>query len=253
MNGACMDDSALDEGSGIVRPSPLYIVCAPHRRVGLTTTARLIADWLISTGRDFRGFDADPHEPRLHQFFPDAIRVADISSIQGQIALFDGLLDADGRAGVVDVWSRSFRPFFDLARQIGFFEEAAGRGVAPTIFFLADNTDESLDAAFEITDRWPDMELVAVANCGAADLGGDARDVLARYPASDTIEIRALDAILAKAIEAPGFSLSDFLREPPEDMSIVLRAGLRQWLVQSFQQFGALEMRRLLRDSPAFR
>ncbi|MDB5572553.1 MAG: hypothetical protein JWN93_3736 [Hyphomicrobiales bacterium] len=248
-----MDEVGSEDEGRRQAPSPLYIVCAPHRRVGVTTTARLLGDWLLSRGLGFTGFDADPHEPRFKQLSPDLVSVADIGAVHGQIALFDGLLDARGRPGLVDVWSRSFRPFFELARQIGFFEEAAARGVAPTVFFLADESEESLDAAYGIVDRWPNLEFVAVANAGAAALGDDPRDALARFPATDTIEIRALDSLLSRAIEAHGFSLSGFAADPPEDMSIVLRAALRGWLAQAFQQFGALEMRRLLRDSPALR
>ena len=229
-----------------------YIFCSLHPRTGTTTAARLLADFYTHTGRDFIGFDTDPHESPFANYFPAQTSVADLSTIQGQIALFDNLLLADWTPRIVDVWSRSWKSFFEIASNTDFFGEAARRGVTPFIFFVADGTEASLEAAENIRAQWPDVGMAVVGNEGAAPIGQHALDQLARYPASHTFEIRALDPVVRRVIEAPDFSFSQFLAEPQDQMSIVIRASLRAWLLPIFQQLQSFELRLTLDDSQYF-
>ncbi len=51
----------------------------------------------------------------------------------------------------------------------------------------------------------------------------------------------------------PSLSLTRFLLAPPSDMSIVLRAALRNWILQSFTQFQSFELRLELEASEYLR
>ena len=227
-----------------------YIVCSPHPRVGVTTTARLLGDYFIYQRRGFAGFDTDAHETPFASRFPNEARVTDLAMIQGQISLFDRLLVNDETAKVVDVWNRSFKQFFSIVREVGFIEEARRLSIEPVILFNVDETMACLEAAMQIKRQWPEISMVIVNNEGAAPLHEEVHDILAHYPSERNFQIPALDPIVQKAMEKPGFSLSRFLLAPPTDMSIVVRTALRVWLGRVFAQFQSFELRIALSDTP---
>jgi len=150
-----------------------------------------------------RGFDADPHEPDYAPRFGERVANVDLANVQGQIAMIDRLLVADREPKIVDLWSRSFTRFFGLAQEIGFFDEARGKGVTPVILFHADGAEASTAAAYRLAATFPGVETLLVHNEGAAPLGGQAgerlaNERLAAYPPHRRLKIRALDAACAR-------------------------------------------------------
>lgn len=231
----------------------VYIVCAPHARVGVTTAARLLAEWCAFNGRPFEVFDTDAHFAPMQAWFPRQTVRADLGSVQGQIALFDSFLVQDGAWRIVDVSCRSYKLFFDLAAEIGFFAEAAERGVPVRVFFCADRSEESLAAAWEIAERHSDAGLFVVTNDGAAPLGDEPLDWLARYPTQDGFWVGAIDPALRGAVEGGAFALADFVSEPPPNLPLVVRVRLRDWVARVFAQFKAFDMRLALSGSAFLR
>ena len=229
--------------------SYVFICCAPHGRVGVSTTARLLSDYFLATRRGFLGFDADPHEPDYALRFPARVRNVDVASTQGQVAMIDRLLVPDGEAKIIDLWSRSYERFFSLIHDIGFVEEARSRNIEPVILFHADATQTSPAAAYSLATALPTVETLLTYNEGAAPLGEKAQDRLALYPPHRRLKIGALDSLVGRALQPADLSLSYFLIDPPADMSLVVRAGLKAWLMPAFSQFRAFEMRRALEEA----
>ncbi|MCW2285179.1 hypothetical protein M2323_003075 [Rhodoblastus acidophilus] len=229
--------------------SYVFICCAPHGRVGVSTTARLWSDYFLASRRGFVGFDADPHEPDYAPRFSGRVQNVDLASTQGQIAMIDRLLVPDGEAKIIDLWSRSYDRFFTLIQDIGFVEEARSKNVEPIILFHADASQASPAAAWSLANALPTVETLLTYNEGAAPLGPDAHERLALYPPHRRLKIGALDALVSRALQPPDLSLSWFLIEPPSDMSLVVRAGLKSWMTPVFSQFRAFEMRRALEEA----
>jgi len=243
-------DGAPEEAEQASPPrSYAFICCAPHGRVGVSTTARLLSDYFLASRRGFVGFDADPHEPDYAPRFPGRVQNVDLSSTQGQIAMIDRLLVPDGEAKIIDLWSRSYERFFTLIHDIGFVEEARSHNVEPIILYHADATRTSPAAAYNLAQALPTVETLLTYNEGAAPLGADEHDLLAVYPPHRRLKIGALDALVSRALEPNDFSLSWSLVDPPSDMSLVVRAGLKAWLTPVFSQFRAFEMRRALEEA----
>lgn len=229
-----------------------YIVCSPRGRVGVTTTARLLADYFLSNRREFIGFDTDPHESPFAGRFPRETQIADLAAVKGQISLFDRLLVHDDTPRIVDLWARSWKLFFNMVLEIGFIEEARRLGIEPIVLLVVDESSECLEAANSLLGLWPDLQLAIVRNEGAAPAESVAFDPLARFPVSQSFEIPALDPIVARAMEREDVSLSRLLLAPPSDMSIVVRTALRSWLSRVFAQFQSFELRLAMRDSAFF-
>ncbi len=231
----------------------VYIVCSPHPRVGVTMTARLLADYFAHLGRAFDGFDTDPHETAFASRFPREARVTDLGSIQGQISLFDRLLVLDETPKIVDVWNRSFHRFFSIVQDIDFLAEARRLSIEPVLLFVVDETGACLETAAQLSSLWPELSMAFVANEGAVRFENPVYDVLSRYPGQRTFQIHALDPVVLRAIDEPDFSLSRFLLAPPTNMSIVIRMALRVWLGRVFAQLNSFELRNALDDSEFLR
>jgi hypothetical protein len=221
----------------------VFVACSPHPRTGVSTTARLLTDFYLSRHAPVEGFDTDPHASRYAELFPERVRAVDASEIKGQISLFDRLLVNDDVPKIIDVWARSYDRFFTTIREIGFIEEARRNGVEPIILFHADPSPAGLARALALNAAWSDVGMVVVNNEGAAPLGPAAHETLAHYPAPRKFVIAALDAAVARTLERPDLSLSQFLVAPPADMSIVIRAALKSWLQPIFTQFRSFELR----------
>jgi hypothetical protein len=173
----------------------------------------------------------------------------DVASVLGQMALFDRMLADDGLLKIVDVSSRCYDAFFTVAEKIGFFDEAHARGVVIFVLFHVDGSDSSIRAARRIAAVWPSIELVIVENHGASGQGELDSEIIDLYPAGNSVLVRALDPVLRRVVEDPDFSLFEFMIEPPENMSIVVRAALRAWIGPVFDQLKVLELRIALRGS----
>jgi hypothetical protein len=233
----------------MVRRAPVYLVCSPHSRVGTSTTARLLADYQRVENRSLSVFDTDPYGLSLSGLFPGVATVANLSTTRGQIALFDRLLMSGDDTRIVDIWTRSYRQFFAQAQDIGFFEEAHRLDLRPVIVFGTDGSEFSVASAEELKRAWPDLQMIVVSNEGAAPSGEDEEDRLSYFPDDRTFQIAALDPIVRRQIEQPGFSLSDFLLGPSTGMSLVVRADLRNWIRRIFAQFQSYELRNALEET----
>jgi hypothetical protein len=231
------------------RRTIVYIACSPHARAGVSTTARLLTDYHLLRQRTVEGFDIDPHEPFYGALFPESARVLDINDVKGQISLFDNLLVQNEVPKIVDVWHRSYKKFFAMVKDIGFFEEAEKRGVEPIILFQAGSSDAALTEALALRSTWPNLQMIIVHNEGTIPLGPHAHEILARYPAQGKFVIGPLDASVATILQDTNFSLSNFLITPPPDMSIVVRAVLKSWITPVLTQFLSSELRLTLENA----
>ncbi len=175
------------------RRTHVFFVCSPHSRTGATTTARLLTDYYLTCNMRIEGFDTDARDPFFNALFPDITQVVDVADVKGQISLFDRLLVADDTPKIVDVWNRSYEQLFSTIAEIGFFEEARSNGVEPVILFQADSSESAVISALTLVTTWPDLWLTVVHNDGAAPLGPEALDILARYPSRGKFVIPALE------------------------------------------------------------
>jgi hypothetical protein len=224
--------------------APLLIVCAPFPKTGASTFTRLLCAYHQLEERAFDLFDTDPHSRSLAHWHPRACQVSDLTTTRGQIALFDRLVAPGEQARIVEVASQVYARFLGQARDIGLFEEAEKNGVAPTLLFVTNGSEVALEAARALRGVWPEAPLIPVLNHGPVRLGPKRNDHIEAFRQRDCFEVPALDPSAREVIEQPDFSLTDFLRAPPpDDMSLVVRADLRNWLKRVFTQFRSRELR----------
>jgi hypothetical protein len=235
----------------MVRRTPLYIVCSPRPGVGKTLLARLLVDFCLLEGRPVAAFDLAPEEPSLLDYLPAYTVRADISAIEGQMALFDRLIVNDKTARVVDLAPGSFTQFFSVLQEIGFVDGARWRGIEPVALFMADPDRASVQAYARLQNRLPELTLVPVYN----EMLAKGRRARENFPLARAVpmpmQIPALMPLLHRHIEKPPFSFADFRSTPPGDMPLEIYMDLQRWMRRVFVEFRELELRLLLDDVQA--
>src|SRR6201988_433089 len=144
--------------------TPVYIICSPRPLVGKTLIARLLSEFLLLKNGTVASFDINLKEPSLLEYLPKITETAEVDDTFGKMALMDRLIIDDGVAKVIDLGFHAFDEFFKMVEEIGFMKEAARRGVAPVILFMADNDRNSARSHETLRAQIPPGALITVDN-----------------------------------------------------------------------------------------
>jgi len=222
------------------------IVASPRPRVGKTLLARLLTDFHRQEGRAVAAYDLNSGDATLRQFLPAQTASAAVGDIRGQMALFDALVAPDDVTRVVDLGHDAFEAFFAVAEQIGFADEAHGRGIAPAILFMLTPDRTSVEAFRGLRRRFPAATLVPVHNeiFGPTQHG----DRYSLSVSETVVRLPILAPALRKFVEAPPFSFADDVTPRPAGLSPDGQDELQRWLRKNYIEFRELDLRILLAD-----
>jgi len=219
--------------------TPVYIICSPRPLVGKTLVARLLSEFLLLKNGTVISFDINLKEPSLLEYLPRTTETADVIDTFGKMQLMDRLIVNDSVAKVIDLGFHAFDEFFKMTDEIGFMKEAARRGVAPIILFVAD-TDRTSARGYEMLQRQvPAKALVAVDNefvvrgeLPPAMVGGR------------VVAISALPVFLKTYIDRLSFSFTGYLRGEKDTST-----ELHQWIRRNYFSFREMELNLILQRS----
>jgi hypothetical protein len=147
-----------------MRQTFVYIICSPRPLVGKTLVSRLLTEFLLLKNGEVVAFDINLKEPSLLDYLPDITETAEIDDTYGKMALMDRLIVNDGIAKVIDLGFHAFDEFFKMSEEIGFIKEAARRGVAPVILFVADTDRASVRGQAMLQEQIPATAMVTIGN-----------------------------------------------------------------------------------------
>jgi hypothetical protein len=162
------------------------------------------------------------------------------------MAMFDRLIEPDGRAKVVDVSHASFGRFFAISQEIGFFREAPRRSIEPVILYPADPHPVAVNAYADLRQSLRSALLIPVFN-EAVIKGMKLRQ---DFPFSRQVEvplqISTLSPVLKAQMDRAPYSFTDVHGGLPVGIPMGLAFELRAWTRRTFLQFRELELRLLL-------
>jgi hypothetical protein len=219
-----------------MRRTPVYIICSPRPLVGKTLIARLLCEFLLLQRGGVVGFDVNLKEPSLLDFLPRTTETADVDNTFGKMQLMDRLILNDDIAKVIDLGFHAFDEFFTMVGEIGFFKEAARRGVAPVVLFVADSDRASARAYAMLQSSVPARAFITIDN--EYVLRGELSDALSH---GRLLNIAALPVFLKTYIDRVSFSFTDYLRHEKDTST-----ELHQWIRDNYFSFRELELGLLL-------
>jgi hypothetical protein len=219
--------------------TPIYIICSPRPLVGKTLLARLLSEFLLLKNGTVTAFDINLKEPSLLEYLPKITETAEVDNTFGKMALMDRLIVNDGIAKVIDLGFHAFDEFFTMSEEIGFMKEAARRGVAPIVLFIADTDRVSARGYPMLQEQVPANALVTIDNEHV--VRGELPPAMAR---GRTIRVAALPAFLKTYIDRLNFSFTGYLRNEKDSST-----ELHQWIRKNYSSFRDLELRLLLQGS----
>ena len=220
-------------------PTPVYIICSPRPLVGKTLLARLLSEFLLLKDGAVCSFDINLKEPSLLEYLPRITETADVVDTFGKMQLMDRLIVHDGVAKVIDLGFHAFDEFFKMTHQIGFLKEAARRGVAPVVLFVADTDRVSARSYPTLQEYFPAKALITIDNEHVV------RGELPRaMTAGRVLRISALPSFLKTYIDRVSFSFTDYLRNERDSST-----ELHQWIRRNYTSFRELELSLLPQQS----
>jgi hypothetical protein len=222
-----------------MRQTPVYIICSPRPLVGKTLVARLLSEFLLLKDGVVAPFDINLKEPSLLEYLPQITETAEVDDTFGKIALMDRLIVNDGTAKVIDLGFHAFDEFFKMSEEIGFIKEAARRGIAPVILFVADTDRASARGHAMLQQHIPATALVTVDN--EYIVRGELPEAFSR---GRILSIAALPVFLKTYIDRLTFSFTDYLRHEKDTST-----ELHQWTRRNYLSFRELELSLILQRS----
>jgi len=220
-------------------PTPVYIICSPRPLVGKTLLARLLSEFLLLKDGIVSSFDINLKEPSLLEYLPRITETADVVDTFGKMQLMDRLIVHDGVAKVIDLGFHAFDEFFKMTHQIGFLKEAARRGVAPVVLFVADTDRVSARSYPTLQEYFPAKALITIDNEHV--VRGELPTAMA---AGQVLRISALPSFLKTYIDRVSFSFTDYLRNERDSST-----ELHQWIRRNYTSFRELELSLLPQQS----
>ena len=219
--------------------TPVYIICSPRPLVGKTLIARLLSEFLLLKNGEVAAFDINLKEPSLLDYLPKITETAEVDDTFGKMTLMDRLIVNDGIAKVIDLGFHAFDEFFKMSEEIGFIKEAARRGVAPVILFVADTDRVSARAYPMLQQQIPATALVTIDN--EYVVRGELPLTMAH---GRTLQVAALPVFLKTYIDRLTFSFTAYLRNEKDTST-----ELHQWIRKNYLSFRELELGLLLQRS----
>jgi len=219
--------------------TPVYIVCSPRPLVGKTMMARLMSEFLLLKQGAVAAFDINLKEPSLLEYLPAITETAEVDDTFGKMALMDRLIVNDGIAKVIDLGFHAFDEFFKMSDEIGFMKEAARRGVAPVILFVADTDRASARGFAMLQQQIPATAIVVVDN--EFVLRGELPPAMA---GGRILRVGALPVFLKTYISRLQFSFTGYLRHEKDSST-----ELHQWIRKNYHSLRELELNLLLQRS----
>jgi len=219
--------------------TPVYIICSPRPLVGKTLIARLLSEFLLLKNGTVISFDINLKEPSLLEYLPRTTETADVIDTFGKMQLMDRLIVNDAVAKVIDLGYHAFDEFFKMTGEIGFMKEAARRGVAPVVLFVADTDRSSVNGYGMLQQQIPQNALIAVDNEHV--VRGELPATMER---GRVLRISALPVFLKTYIDRLTFSFTGYLRQEKDSST-----ELHQWIRRNYTSFRELELSLLLQRS----
>jgi hypothetical protein len=212
----------------------VVIVGADKGGVGKTTVSRTLLDYFKAQGMDARAFDTESPLGVLKRFHPDQTEVVDLTSSDGQIAVFDTL--SRTAVTVIDVRAGLLTPTIRLLGEVGLMDMVKEGKIRIAVLHVIGSTIASFNE-IELTGKilaGAQHFIVTNHTNDAAFFQGIDSVAKEALNSSPRIDIPQLDPRATEFVEAASLPFSVFRDD--EKQSFTMRGKVRTWLKGVFTQ-----------------
>lgn len=178
-----------------------------------------------------RIIDTDYPHGTIKRYFGSDCDIIDLSSTDGQMRLFDSILENPDIDYVIDLEAHHLERFFSIFEDIDYEKAAAAAGLGVAVFFFLDRTLASIQAAIALRGQLNSSQFVLVRNdaIGAFRAPVYGEYELMKIGMDRQIRLPALSADALDFVEDPSFNFTDFIMQR--------RQGLPEWLSDEIWRF----------------
>lgn len=225
--------------------SNIHFIGGEKGGVGKSMTSRLLAQYLIDSGRPFIGLDSDQSHGTFSRFYKDfasSLVVQDYNSLDKMIILAEENPESDL---IIDLAAQTSTPlgkWIDESDALSLFQELGNKVF---LWHVMDDGADSVQLLDDLLKRYPQnfIQFVVVSNLGRGDdfspFEKSATYAKAEARGAIFITLAKLQAQLTQAID---FSNTSFwaAANNTEVMNIIERSRVRVWLKNNYAQFDKL-------------
>jgi hypothetical protein len=225
--------------------SNVHFIGGEKGGVGKSMTSRLLAQYLIDSGKPFIGLDSDQSHSTFSRFygeFSSPLIVSDFDSLDQLVLLAQDNPNADLLVDLAAQTSKQLGQWIEESDALGLFEEL---GCNVFLWHVMDDGIDSVNLLDQLLTRYqqPFIKIVVVCNMGRGECFSYFEKSNTYLKAQERgaffLTLAKLQAQLAARID---FSNTNFwaATNSPGAANIVERARVRHWLKNNYNQFDKL-------------
>lgn len=240
----------------ITLTKPVVIVVGSDKGgVGKTTVSRTMLDYFTSKEVPIRSFDTESPRGTLKRFH-SASEIVDLTSITGQMRIFDTLTAGSPSVTLIDVRAGVLSTALQALKNVGFLEAAKNGEIIFAVFHVLGSSIASLDEIIETSKFMDGAKYFLVKNhiSNNTFFEWDQATYDAYFkqiPGTVELTIPQLDSMAFESVEKAAVPFLKFVAnkdafDASANHSFVLRGCVRHWLAAVWSEYERVELMRMV-------
>jgi hypothetical protein len=235
----------------------VIVIGADKGGVGKTTVARTLLDYFKTHEIPTRAFDTETPKGTLQRFHPDISEIVDVTTIAGQMRIFDTV--SDSAVTVIDVRAGLLSSTLRALRDISFLDTAKEGQLTFIVFHILGSSIASLDEIEEIADLTTGGKHFLVKNFinDTSFFEWDQATQKSYFKKSryaEEITVPKLGEMVYEQVELASVPFTTFIANKSQsgetaNYSFVLRGYLRHWLSQVWDEYDRVKVKDIVANA----
>jgi len=248
----CVSEACRGERS-MGQPT-IILIGADKGGVGKTTVTRTLLDYFRAHEVPVRAFDTEPPNGTLQRFHPEISEIVDVTSILGQMRIFDTVSDAT--VTVVDVRAGLLSPTLRALRDIELLDSAKQGLLTLIVFHVVGSSITSLEGIEDTVSYTTGVKYFLVKNFinDTSFFEWDQATYHSYFNKIGDIEevtIPKLREMAYEQVELASVPFSDFIANKTKygevaSYSLVVRGYVRHWLRQVWNEYERIRLKDII-------
>lgn len=203
--------------------------------VGKSFTARLLAQYLIDSGRPFIGFDTDASHATFTRFYGEFTSPVDINRDSSLDRIIEACVDYPDHDLIIDLAAQSYRRLDQWISEGDVFSLFCEVGIPVYFWHVMDDGADANSLLDKLLDRYPqaDLNFVVVQNYGRGNnFDGFQQSNTRKKAEQRNSHFLVLDRLQTELTQKIDFGNTSFwaAANNADQMSIIERQRVRVWL-----------------------